>query len=93
MPDLAQVIWFTMDEDVLWDSFMEKVNQGSLINIVDLAHELTGDSKSQCRRLIKDGAFKWNGVKLQDEQTWVDIKSGQFYRIDLKELSKLAEQK
>jgi hypothetical protein len=72
----AKIEWNIMDDEA-WDYFVKNV---ALINIVDLTHQLTEDSKTKCRQLVKSGAVTLNNIKLDDIDTWVDIKSGRFYK-------------
>jgi hypothetical protein len=71
-----EIEWNEMGDEE-WDYF---VTQAALMNIVDLTHELTGDSKTKCRQLIQGGAFKLNDVKLDDIDIWIDIRTGRFYK-------------
>ena len=61
----------------------EFVWQGSLepIAIVDVIHLLTGDSKSEVRRLIQAGAVTVDEVKITDVKALIPVKNGMHIKV------------
>ena len=91
MSNVGEVEWTDMT-DVQWNLFIKRLVTGSIMNVVDLVHELTKKSKSECRRLIEGGAFRWNNIRLIDADTYLDIDTGCFYRANMKDLHRWAEE-